>query len=51
MKLRPYQEEAVTFIFERNRSMVLAQEGIKILDDALKAKRAGPAKAALAVTR
>ena len=30
--------------------MVLAQEGIKILDDALKAKRAGPAKAAM-VTR
>jgi formate-dependent nitrite reductase cytochrome c552 subunit len=34
-----------------NRSMVLAQEGLKILDDAIKAKRAGPAKAALAVTR
>ena len=27
MKLRPYQEEAVTFIFERNRSMVLAPVG------------------------
>lgn len=34
-----------------NRSMVLAQEGLKILDDAIKAKRAGPAKAAMAVTR
>ena len=34
-----------------NRSMVLAQEGLKILDDAIKAKRAAPAKAALATTR
>ena len=30
-----------------NRSMVLAQEGIKILDDAIKARRSAPAKAAL----
>lgn len=34
-----------------NRSMVLSQEGVKILDDAIKAKRAVPAKAALAAPR
>ena len=27
MKLRPYQEEAVTFIYERDRTMVLAPVG------------------------
>lgn len=34
-----------------NRSMVLAQEGIKILDDAIKAKRSAPAKTTMAAPR
>jgi len=34
-----------------NRSMVLAQEGIKILDDAIKAKRSAPAKTTLVTPR